>query len=147
MPISRSWLEGGRPPSAPVIKPIISAAAVTADYTTDVFTYSVAPATPLADNDTVILGGNTVPTGFSAGKSYYVVAATPTTFQLAATVGGTAVDFTANGTSVTVTGGDTLTLGASGIDMSAATQNLTVSSAVSLPATQPGTLERTARSP
>jgi fibronectin-binding autotransporter adhesin len=79
-------------------------AGVTADNTTDAFTYSVAPATPLANGDRVTFTATTLPTGMTAGATYFVVNATPTNFQISTTAGGAAVNFTANGTAVVVNG-------------------------------------------
>ncbi|MCW1924588.1 autotransporter-associated beta strand repeat-containing protein [Luteolibacter arcticus] len=79
-------------------------AAVTADNATDTFTYSVAPATPLANGDRVTFTVTTLPTGMTAGATYFVVNASPTTFQISTTAGGAAVNFTANGATVVVNG-------------------------------------------
>lgn len=49
----------------------------------------------------VVLGG-TPPAGFSNGVVYYVVNATATTFQLAATPGGSAIASTSTGSAITV---------------------------------------------
>jgi hypothetical protein len=57
----------------------------------------------LVNGNRVKLGGTAVPTGFTAGTSYYVVNAAANTFQLSATPGGTAINSTSTGTSVTVT--------------------------------------------
>ncbi len=114
------------PAGAVTIAPTLSAAAITADNLTDILTYSVAPAVPLANGDIVTLGATTAPAGLTAGTRYFVVSATATTFQVSATLAGAPILFTANGTAVTVTGGPALTLGASGINMIDATQNLTI---------------------
>ncbi|HZL78297.1 MAG TPA: autotransporter-associated beta strand repeat-containing protein, partial [Candidatus Limnocylindrales bacterium] len=112
------------------VSPNVSAAPVTATVNSPTFTYSSAPANPLANGNRAILGGTTAPTGFTLNTViYFVVNATPTTFQLSATSGGAAISVgaTTAGTAVTVTGGPNLTLGASGIDMSLATNSLTLS--------------------
>jgi hypothetical protein len=57
-----------------------------------VFTVTTAPANGFA----TILSG-TVPTGFTAGQLYYVVARTSTTFELSAVPGGTAINSTTTG--------------------------------------------------
>jgi autotransporter-associated beta strand protein len=80
------------------------AAAVTADSGTDTFTYTVAPAVPLATGDRVTFTVTTLPTGMTAGATYFVINATAATFQIATTAGGAAVNLTANGTGVTVNG-------------------------------------------
>jgi hypothetical protein len=49
------------------------------------------------DGDTVVVYGDTIPTGLTAGTAYYVVSKTTDTFQLAATSGGTAIDITTAG--------------------------------------------------
>jgi hypothetical protein len=51
----------------------------------------------------VVLGG-TPPAGFSTGAVYYVVNPTATTFQLAATPGGSALGSTSTGSAITVNG-------------------------------------------
>ena len=63
-----------------------------------------------ADGDAFILGG-TAPSGLTQGNTYYVVGKSGNTFQLASTPGGSAIDFTTNGTSVTATGAVTLSSG------------------------------------
>lgn len=72
---------------------------VTADATANDFT---ATAHGLTDGTAVTLGGTTAPAGVTLGTTYYVVTATANDFQLAATRGGTAIDLTDAGTSVTV---------------------------------------------
>jgi Glycosyl hydrolase family 71 len=62
-------------------------------------------ANPLANGQTVLLAGSPVPTGFTAGTTYYVVNQATNTFQLAATVGGAAIASSSTGTSVTATQG------------------------------------------
>jgi hypothetical protein len=57
----------------------------------------------LVNGNRVKLGGTAVPTGFTAGTSYYVVSAAANTFQLSATPGGSAINSSSTGTSVTVT--------------------------------------------
>lgn len=104
----------------------INAAGVTAVASSATLTYSVAPSNPLATGDRAFLSGTTAPGGFTAGTSYFVVNATPTSFQLSGTSGGTAITATSAGTAVNVTGGSTLTLGASGIDTSGGSQTLTL---------------------
>jgi fibronectin-binding autotransporter adhesin len=96
---------------------------------TATFTYSTAPTGPFANGDRATLAG-TLPGGFSGATNYFVVNATATTFQLATTAGGIAVNATTTGTNVTATGGAALTLGASGIDTMAGTQPLVFPGAV-----------------
>ena len=124
------------PAAAVTVTHQLSTAAITANNTTDTLTYSVAPTLPLANGYIVTIGGTTAPTGLTAGTRYFVVNATTSTFQLSATAGGAAINFTTDGVSLTVTGGPTITTGASGINMSAATQNLTVNSPLALSASQ-----------
>lgn len=78
------------------------AAAVTADNGTDTFTYTAVPAIPLATGDRVTFTATTLPAGMTAGATYFVINATPATFQISTTAGGSAVNFTANGAGVTV---------------------------------------------
>jgi autotransporter-associated beta strand protein len=118
-------------PGQPItISPNVYAAPVTATLSSPTFTYSSAPAIPLANGNPAFLGGTTAPTGFTNNINYFVVNATATTFQLSATSGGAAISVgaTTAGTNVTVTGtgtgGPTLTLGASGVDMSLAMNEL-----------------------
>lgn len=49
----------------------------------------------------VVLGGDTAPTGFTAGVTYWSVAASGMTFKLAATRGGSAINSSSTGTNVT----------------------------------------------
>jgi hypothetical protein len=67
----------------------------TFDATADAFT---SHAHGYANGDEVALYANagTVPTGYTAGSVYYVVGVTTDTFQLSATVGGSAVNGTTN---------------------------------------------------
>jgi len=57
----------------------------------------------LANGSPVVLGGTTAPAGFTAGTTYYVVSinAMTGTFELSATVSGSAIAATAAGTAVT----------------------------------------------
>lgn len=48
----------------------------------------------------VVLGGTAVPTGFVAGTIYFVVNQAANTYQLAATVGGAAINSSSTGTAV-----------------------------------------------
>lgn len=69
-----------------------------------VFTGTIA----LPNGTIVILGGTAVPTGFTAGTLYYVVNTSALTFQLAASLGGTAINSTSTGTSVTASAPDVI---------------------------------------
>jgi hypothetical protein len=77
----------------------ISAPATFANAT-DIITWT---AHPLRENDMVSFAGGTLPTGITAGTLYYVIAGnlTANTFQVSATPGGTALNFTTDGTGVT----------------------------------------------
>jgi len=71
---------------------------ITADSSTDTFTASshgLANGTPL-----FITSTGSVPNGINAGTLYFAIAVTTNTFQLATTPGGSAVDFTSNGSGV-----------------------------------------------
>lgn len=68
--------------------------AYTVVASTDVFTSS---AHGMANNDPIQFLTGQSPTGLSAGTTYYVIAATTNTYQLSATVGGSAVNVTADG--------------------------------------------------
>lgn len=76
-----------------------STQAVTFANATDTFTLNDHG---LDNGDPVKVGGTAVPAGFTAGTVYYVIGATANTFQLSATVGGSAVNGTNDGTAVTV---------------------------------------------
>jgi hypothetical protein len=60
----------------------------------------------ISNGDQCILGGTTVPTGFTAGTTYYAVVVgaglTPTTLELSATFGGTGVTTSSTGTAVII---------------------------------------------
>jgi len=72
---------------------------VTADSTTDKITLS---AHGLNNGDRVYFGGTAVPGGLTAATWYYVVNKGTNDFQLATTAGGSAINLTSNGTSVTL---------------------------------------------
>lgn len=55
----------------------------------------------LSNGAPVVLGGTAVPTGFTAGVTYYAVSVSTTHFDLAAVPGGTAMTSSSTGTSVT----------------------------------------------
>ncbi len=55
----------------------------------------------LSDGDRVAIGGSVVPGGLSSTVAYYVVNAASDTFKVSLTSGGSAVDITSTGTSVT----------------------------------------------
>lgn len=67
---------------------------------TDTFTCT---AHGYSNGDLVLLSGLTGGTGLVAGRAYFVIGSTANTFQLALTVGGSAVDFTSDVTAGTVT--------------------------------------------
>jgi hypothetical protein len=71
---------------------------VTADDTTDTIEKV---GHGLLDGQAVIIGGDVVPGGLSAGTIYYVVNKTTDDFQLAATAGGTPINITSTGTNPT----------------------------------------------
>jgi hypothetical protein len=75
-------------------------AAVTPANGTDIITWT---AHPLRIGDIVTFTATTLPTGITAGTSYYVIAGNlaANTFQVSATPGGTALNFTTDGTAVT----------------------------------------------
>jgi hypothetical protein len=73
--------------------------ACTFDGTTDKITTTYTHG--LSDDDIVQFwteNGGTLPTGLSIETNYYVITDTATTFQVSATSGGAAIDFTGNGT-------------------------------------------------
>lgn len=71
-------------------------ATITADAATDIITSA---AHGLSNGDTVTFfnSGGALPTGISAATYYYVITATTNTFQISATVGGSALDITGAG--------------------------------------------------
>jgi hypothetical protein len=79
-----------------------TAVSVTVDATANTFTTSAAHG--LSAGDIVQLSGTTAPGGLSLGVNYYVLSSglTATVFKLSATAGGSALDPTDAGTSVTV---------------------------------------------
>ena len=81
---------------------------VTADNTTDIFTYA---GTAVQNGQVVYFGGTTAPTGLNANQLYFIINATATTYQVSTTAGGAAINFTSNGTAVTNTVQAPLTLG------------------------------------
>jgi len=74
--------------------------AVTCDNSTDKITLN---SHTLVDGNKIKFGGTAVPTGLTAGTTYYVVNSATNDFKVAATYGGTAINFTTDGTSVTIT--------------------------------------------
>ena len=76
----------------------VAGSSVTADNTTDFITLS---GNTLVNGDTVVFGATTIPTGLATGTVYYVVNQSGNTFQVSTTSGGSAVNFTSNGTTVT----------------------------------------------
>jgi hypothetical protein len=78
-----------------------TSAAVTATNASPcVFTWT---GNPIVNGQGVYLTGTAVPTGFTAGTTYFAVGVSGNTFQLSATLGGTAVNSTSTGTAVTAT--------------------------------------------
>lgn len=73
---------------------------VTADDTTDKITLN---AHGLANGDRIKFGGTTMPGGLTAGVWYHVVSSATNDFQVASSRGGSAIDLTSAGTSVTLT--------------------------------------------
>lgn len=91
----------------PATLPIVSVATVTIPAITVTVTCPIAtPAiftmgsgsAPAAGTPCVLSSTGTVPTGFTAGVTYFVVAPSGATFELAATVGGSAIASTSAGT-------------------------------------------------
>jgi len=72
---------------------------VTADSTTDKITLA---SHGFSADQKVVLSGTTPPGGLSFATTYYVITDTSSTFKLAATPGGGAIDITSNGTAVTL---------------------------------------------
>lgn len=81
------------------IRLLAASQSVTPDHTAEDFT---ATAHGYAEGQAVQLGGTAAPTGLTLATMYYIKYVDADTFQLAATVGGTALPFSSNGTAVTV---------------------------------------------
>lgn len=75
------------------------AVSITADNTTDTFTDT---AHGMANGTPVLFGGG-LPSGISGTALYYVINAATNTYQVATTPSGSAVNFTTNGSGLTVT--------------------------------------------
>lgn len=77
---------------------------VTANASTDVISWT---GTPVANGDTMLIssvdGVGGVPAGLTSGTTYYAINKTTNNFQLSATSGGSAIDFTTAGTNVIAT--------------------------------------------
>jgi hypothetical protein len=95
----------------------------TADNTTEIFTsaaHGLVNGTPvIVENE-----NGALPTGLAANTTYYVISVTTNTFQLSATLGGSAINITTDGTGTnkvaedkaqTVNSGTTLTIPIGGI--------------------------------
>lgn len=68
------------------------------DYTADLTANAIlCPAHGLANGDKIVFIGGTPPTGLTEGTVYFVVSSATDNFQVAATSGGAAIDFTAHG--------------------------------------------------
>lgn len=80
---------------------LVNAAKISATWTvvnaTDVITSSAHGLTN-GDLVTVTNSAGALPTGISAGVWYYVISATTNTFKLSATLGGSSIDMTSDGT-------------------------------------------------
>ncbi len=80
------------------LRSLTASSAVTATNATDVINLA---AHTYVDGDAFVLNSGTAPTGLSAFTPYFVVNAAAGTFQLAATQGGAAINFTTDGTGLT----------------------------------------------
>jgi hypothetical protein len=74
--------------------------AVTATAAGDIITLN---SHTLVNGNAIKFGGTAAPGGLTAGTTYYVVGAATNTFQVATSPGGSAIDITSTGTSVTIT--------------------------------------------
>lgn len=77
-----------------------AAVSVTPTHATNIFTAGSAHG--FGNGQVLRVAGVAVPTGLAAATDYYVINKTSTTFQLAATLNGPALDFTDDGNTVTV---------------------------------------------
>lgn len=94
----RSTAQTTRAPAAFKMYGIDVAKSVTADQTNDTFTCN---SHGYANGDIVQFAGTTLPTNISALTDYYVRDSATNTFKVATTPGGSAVNFTSNGSTVT----------------------------------------------
>lgn len=81
-------------------QPLVTSVVFTADSTTDFLTWSGTTTSGTFANQTAITvsnSGGALPTGLSANTTYYVINKTSTTFQVATTPGGSAINITGNG--------------------------------------------------
>ena len=68
------------------------------EYIADPTAYTfTCPGHGYVNTNKVVIYGDTVPSGLTEGTVYYVVNATANTFQIAATAGGSAINFTTAG--------------------------------------------------
>ena len=120
---------------------VLNSGSVTANSTADTFTYT---GTDVVVGNVVTFAG-TAPTGLTVARPYFVVNVNTgaKTYQISDTPGGTAINFTSNGTAVTNSATTALTIGSAGIDLSTATQNLYLAAPVSMSATQTWTVAST----
>ena len=111
---------------------------ITANNTSDVLTIASSFHSALDNGALVTFSAQTAPTGLTMGRFYHVVNASSTTFQVAASRGGAPVDFSTDGVNLraTVNNAAHLAIAALGVNMSAATQNLTIPSPIELTAVQ-----------
>jgi autotransporter-associated beta strand protein len=118
---------------------VLNSGSVTANSTTDTFTYT---GTDVVLDNVVTFGGTTVPIGLTKTRPYFIVNVNTgaKTYQISDTPGGTAINFTSNGTAVTNNATTALTIGSTGIALSTATQNLYLTAPVSMSATHAWTV-------
>lgn len=87
------WTTADAAPAIDIDSIALSSATFTADHATDTLTSA---AHGLANGDRVVLSG-TLPTGLLTTRYYYVVSTATNTFKLSLTSGGSAIDFSSNG--------------------------------------------------
>lgn len=84
-------------------QPSVTSAIFTAVASTDTITWNGIPSAGTVGNQlaiTVSNSGGALPSGLTANTTYYIISSTATTFKLAATPGGSAIDLTTNGSGV-----------------------------------------------
>ncbi len=101
--LAGSFTLSGGTKNITALKSLSSSTATTADFSTDVITQA---SHVFADGDAVVFNtATTLPTGLALNTPYFVRDVSGSTYKLAATQGGLAIDFTvSNGSGITATG-------------------------------------------
>jgi fibronectin-binding autotransporter adhesin len=106
---------------------------VTALGTSDVFTST---GHGLANGDAITFAGSTMPSGITAGTTYYVIDSLANTYRVSITPGGAFVNYTGNGSSLNFTSNvlfaanQNMTMGVSGGTLKITSGNTTINGAI-----------------